>query len=221
MGRAKKGENTKFRLLQTAKRIFRDYGYKQSTLALIAKEAEVSLSLLKKYYPRKGDFHSEISRQHALKVSEYVEVILSDYSYENDALMKYLLTINIMFRGIYSDASDRRFHYESIDSSKGSKSIKSSYDYINELYYGIVVQFNSNMTSDEFEARKIQIYGAQSEIGRAYEMGIVDFNDEDRLNYSVSAACILLGVSNFIYATYKRNADKILESIDFGQFKML
>lgn len=150
--------------------------------------------------------------------------MLKNTEFQRDALMEYLLTIQIMFRSLYKDEPSRRFHYEIIENAEKLNDIKlelQASDYISELYENIVKQFNTGMKPEEFRARKIQIAAAQNAIGKAYIEGDKFCNDITRLEYSVSAACILLGVSSFVYSNYKEKAFKILENIDVEAFKLL
>lgn len=204
--------------------LFREFGYQKTTLQMIADSSDISVSLIKKYFQQKKALALIISRQQAFTIKEYVCGMLNNTQFANDALMEYLLTIHIMFRNLYQDPASRKFHYDQIKETEKSGDINieiQSSDYISELYENIVKQFNTGMTPNEFKARKIQILAAQNAIGKMY-IENDDFSDDiTRLEYSVSAACILLGVSNFIYSNYKTQAYKMLENVDVTKFNLL
>ena len=219
-----KASKTRNKILQTAKELFRENGYHKTTLSMIADKSGISVSLIKKYFQQKKTLAFTIDRQQAFGIKKYVNEILKDTEFKNDALMEYLLTIQIMFRSLYSDEPSRRFHYEIIENIERLNDIHielQASDYISELYENIVKQFNTGMKPEEFRARKIQIAAAQNAIGKAYIEGDKFCDDLTRLEYSVSAACILLGVSSFVYSNYREKALKILEAIDVSVFKLL
>ncbi len=219
-----KSAQTRTKIIQTAKELFRENGYHKTTLGMIADRSGISVSLIKKYFQQKKTLAFTIDRQQAFKIKKYVNEILQDSEFQNDALMEYLLTIQIMFRSLYSDESSRRFHYEIIENIERSNDIYlelQASDYISELYENIVKQFNTGMKPEEFRARKIQIAAAQNAIGKAYIKGDKFCDDLTRLDYSVSAACMLLGVSSFVYASYNEKAANILKNIDADAFKLL
>lgn len=219
-----KATKTRNKIIQAAKELFRENGYHKTTLNMIAERSGISVSLIKKYFQQKKTLAFTIDRQHAFEIRKYVDEMLKNTEFQRDALMEYLLTIQIMFRSLYKDEPSRRFHYEIIENAEKLNDIKlelQASDYISELYENIVKQFNTGMKPEEFRARKIQIAAAQNAIGKAYIEGDKFCNDITRLEYSVSAACILLGVSSFVYSNYKEKAFKILENIDVEAFKLL
>lgn len=222
--KSNKAQQTRQKIIQCAKELFRKYGYQKTTLQMIADKSDISVSLIKKYFQQKKALALVISRQQAFTIKKYVDTMLDNTDYKGDALMEYLLTIHIMFRNLYQDPASRKFHYDQIEEAEKSGDIRieiQSSDYISELYENIVKQFNTGMTPNEFKARKIQILAAQNAIGKMY-IENDDFTDDlTRLEYSVSAACILLGVSNFIYSNYKNHAYKLLENVDVTQFNLL
>lgn len=215
-----KAINTRNRIIDSAKKLFRKYGFSNVTMQMIADESATSLSLVKKYFPKKAFIISVIIRNYAYAIKKNVDTVMETENCYGDALMEYLLVINIMFRNLYSDMPARRFHYETMELSEESMDAK-PYDFISELYLGIIKQFNIVMSAEEFEARKIQIFGAQMAIGKAYAENVVKFNDVERLEYSISAACRLLSVSQFTYLNYKKKVDKIIAAMDISIFKLL
>ena len=73
-----RSSKTKQRIYAVATRLFKEQGYKATTLSDIAKAADVSTGTLFRYFPAKGDFLMEIGRESVDRLKEYADNLPED-----------------------------------------------------------------------------------------------------------------------------------------------
>lgn len=110
MAKTIKGNETKEKILNSAKKSFYRFGFIQNTLADICKRSKVQLGTLTYYYPKKTDIVLDIYQQYNNKISAY----LKKHTQDLDILSYYFHYIFIYYYMIYSDEKTRLFHYETM-----------------------------------------------------------------------------------------------------------
>ena len=68
-----RSSKTKQRIYAVATRLFKEQGYKATTLSDIAEAADVSTGTLFRYFPAKGDFLMEIGRESVARLKKFAE----------------------------------------------------------------------------------------------------------------------------------------------------
>ena len=73
-----RSSKTKQRIFAVATRLFKEKGYKATTLSDIAEAADVSTGTLFRYFPAKGDFLMEIGRESVARLKKFADDLPED-----------------------------------------------------------------------------------------------------------------------------------------------
>ncbi len=110
MGTYQKGQTTKESILQTARQLFYEKGYRDTFCKDIAREAGVNVGLIHYYYKTKGNIAWEI---YASFLSEMLDRISVWFPQEDDLVQK-AITIRLLWNLLGTDEKLKRFFHEII-----------------------------------------------------------------------------------------------------------
>ncbi|MFZ7134053.1 MAG: TetR/AcrR family transcriptional regulator [Eubacteriales bacterium] len=201
------------KIINNAKLLFKEFGYKKTTMQMIAIKTNISKSLLTYYYPKKSYVLTTITRGYLNKIHIFIEEQI-----EYDPLLIYMLTYEIFFINIFKDKNTKKFYREIMTRTDRGMN---SYNNSDELYIPIINQFNSSLSQHEFNLKKFEIFGSHAELSHVYFNNIYKMTDEEFIDQTLMVTVTLLGISNFIYLSYKNKCKKLLDDLEFTKFQML
>ncbi len=211
----KKGEATRLRIIEGAKKLYKEYGYTNTSMQMIADEAGISKSLLTYYFAQKSDIMLTVMRNFMVTVRAFV----SGEAYGEDALLTYFLTFTIIYKSIFADKESKAF-YMNLMTHSDERGL-GSYGNTDELYLPIIEQYNINVSEKEYTYVKIMIMGAHAELARVYCNGVYPLSEDDYIQQMLLSACRLLGIGEYLYKNCSARANEIIATVDCGKLHLL
>lgn len=108
MAKSKKGTQTKLNIINSAKKLFYEYGYNKSGIQDIADDANVKLGTITYYYKKKDDMITDIYNVFFLDLYDYVSTIEGNLS----LYTKYCYTLVLYYDALLKDEHNKLLYYE-------------------------------------------------------------------------------------------------------------
>lgn len=208
-----KSDITKEKIIAATKECYKKYGYKASSMDIIAKEAGISKSLLVHYFSKKHYILTTINKAYLDAIYDYVLSLMP-----NDPLSVMFATYTIFFLNILSDPPTRRLWFESmLRHDVGAESYTNS----DKVYMPVFNKYNLPISSKELTVRKIQILGASRELSYSIIHNLVNLEDKEFIEYGLKHSAMLLGAPNSDIADSMEKSYELLETIDYTSFRLL
>ncbi len=209
-----KGNKTKDSILSYAKEVFYEYGYKNSLVKTIAKNAGISLGNLTYYFNKKDDIVKEIYEQFISDIYDFID----SNTTEEDALQKYCNFIVIIYSIILSDEKNKRFYSEVILN-------KSNYRILHELmrnyYRQIIDSLNIELSQNDFEIFVLTEFGSRREIFLNYFSKELDLSFDELIYYLISNMCKSLEIEATEIDRLVQNAFEFIRIHDHTSIRFL
>lgn len=215
MARLKKGMHTHHRILLTAKELFYEKGFSDTTVKEICKQANVKLGTFTYYFSTKEVLVSEIYTEYFVKVYTWVSFIENR---KMNSLEKNVIATFLYYQIIFCDEKNIRFHYEVL-------SKQSPYNYLMKIIKRIYANIVRELKLDIDEEELIRIMSA--DLGVRREL-ILAYTDNKMFNSSLDLAITiytmmgrLLKIDEKIMSEYIKKAVEFQEKNDLSHIKFL
>ncbi|MFZ7131874.1 MAG: TetR/AcrR family transcriptional regulator [Eubacteriales bacterium] len=192
---------TKELIFNTTLQLFKKYGYKKTSLHMIAEECGITKSLLTYHYPQKGDLLIELLESHLIRVYDYVT-----QNVENDLLLSFFVFHRIYYNVMIFDESSMRFHKEVLERSDRKIA---TYENFRLLYFSIVKALDLDMTKESFLLLEISLFGGNRELIWNFYNHTISITKEELIDLIIENTCRCFGINNLIIHEYKEKASKV------------
>ena len=155
MAQYKNGIETKKKILQTSRELFYRYGYRQTTIAMIAEKADIPVGLVNYYY-KKEALVGSIYHEFILAINEMVDDQLAA-QLENH-LQKHILFNHIFYIKIFEDPANKSL-YELLLTK--DLVLKETHQFVRESMMAVISEFDLHIQKEVFQKLMIAEYGAR------------------------------------------------------------
>ncbi|WP_195269437.1 TetR/AcrR family transcriptional regulator [Eubacterium sp. 1001713B170207_170306_E7] len=215
MAQYKNGIETKKRILQTAKELFYEHGYRQTTIAMIAEKAEIPVGLVNYYY-KKEALVGNIYHEFILAINEMVEAQLSE-QLENH-LQKHILFNHIFYIKIFEDSASKSL-YELLLTK--DLVLKETHQYVRESMMAVISEFNLHIQKEVFQKLMIAEYGARKYLLKDCFETLDPSKSKNFINFLATITVRLAGVDTNIIEKNLKKADRLLKLLDTSDISFL
>lgn len=215
MKRSNKGIVTEQKILQTAKELFYNKGFSDTTVKEICNQSDVKLGTFTYYFSTKEALISDIYAEYVMKIYAYIDNVRNR---KMTSLEKNTIASFVYYKIIFDDDNCKKFHYDVITKlsifTVLGKNLRRFYpNFVREL----------NLDIDEKEITRI--FSADFGIRREF---ILEFVENDLFDSSLDLTITiytmmgrLLKVDEKIMKGYINNAIEFIEKNDLSHIKLL
>ena len=200
MAQYKNGIEAKKKILQTAKELFYKYGYRQTTIAMIAEKAEIPVGLVNYYY-KKEALVGSIYHEFILAINEMVEEQLAA-QLENH-LQKHILFNHIFYIQIFEDPANKSL-YELLLTK--DLVLKETHQFVRESMMAVISEFDLHIQKEVFQKLMIAEYGARKYLLKDCFETLDPVKSKDFINFLATITVRLAGIdTNIIEKNFKKS----------------
>ncbi|AET70560.1 transcriptional regulator [Desulfosporosinus orientis DSM 765] len=210
-----KGIETRDRIVEAAKKIFYNHGYKNSTLKMITEEAEVSLSAVPYYFRKKYQIVREIYNDFLETIYAFLKENLAELP---DSYQLHFYATRIYYRIILGDDNNRRFYIE-VNNSEHNYML--AYPFIDQVYENYAKDFNIPLTEMQRQLMRMADGGGRKEILDRYFNNMIDIDVDDLCDYLTSLAGTLIGIHMLVAEKYAKKSTEFVNTLDYSHIKIL
>ncbi|MFZ7119604.1 MAG: TetR/AcrR family transcriptional regulator [Eubacteriaceae bacterium] len=204
-----KGIETKKNIYMTAKQLFYEYGYRKTTIRLIAKHANVPIGLITYHFKNKDNIVKDIYNDYINNI-----FLLLDSSTEENiksTLLRQITGLRIYYNNILIDENNSNFFYEQMLKNSNFRIL---FDTVERNYKKILNEFNIFIPSNEYRAYIISEFGARHELLLSYFSGNLDFSIQELVDVISCIAPRLFKIDHNIVNSMLYSSMKIFKSLD-------
>lgn len=203
------------RIIQSARELFWESGYRNVTTQEIADKAGITKGLLTHYFAQKNDIVSSINYQDFMRIYNY-----ADHFTNHDSFLNYLITLYTVRKSFTVQPQLRAISEDAFASVKAERNREASRSH-DSIYIDIIQQFNINMTLEDLRPKVIMANGAASALAKFYYSGNSNMSLDDYLRQSVLVTGTLFEIPYIIRTQYYEKAMEIIASGVIPEFNYL
>lgn len=211
----KKGQETKQRIYEAAKKMFYNFGYKHATIEKISDEAGVPVGLVN-YYFKKDEILYEVYKEFCTNIRRTIE----DQAWNKieNPLQSHVLFTRIFFTVVLSNDKNKELYKEIFT----NELLDVGVEFMNESdFRRIVYEFKIDISENIFQRLITAEYGAR----RALLLDRYDRLDATRsldlINFLATIAVRLAGVDIAVVMKNVRKANEIFDTMDISGLRFL
>jgi len=213
--RYKRGEESRERILKAAKECFAVYGYKKTTVAMIASKVDVPQSLVTYYY-KKDEFLSQIYEDYIMMVIEEIDRQVGQLL--ENSLQRHLLLMQVQYLGIYSDENSYAIYRYIVE--KRPLSAKAIHAVDGSLM-NCIRDFQIDLDQETFQMYISAQYGAHRELTQLHLPEYDPEKGRKLFYFTGTIALRLAGVSRQVIDENIRKADELLAQMELSHIRLL
>ena len=203
MAQYKNGIETKKKILQTSRELFYRYGYRQTTIAMIAEKADIPVGLVNYYY-KKEALVGSIYHEFILAINEMVDDQLAA-QLENH-LQKHILFNHIFYIKIFEDPANKSL-YELLLTK--DLVLKETHQFVRESMMAVISEFDLHI-----QKLMIAEYGARKYLLKDCFETLDPVKSKDFINFLATITVRLAGIDTNIIEKNLIKADRLLKLLD-------
>lgn len=209
------GISTNQMVFQTACRLMHSHGYKNTTYAMIAQEANIPVGLVSYHY-KKQDLITRIYSDYILSIRKFIAKKAGKLI--DNQLQAHILMSHIMLTQIFSDSPTLAFHLEVEERSLVPLEV---HDLVRNHQIEILRYFNVKITPEYYYWCATAEYGARRELIRQNQ-SISPESPEFRqlLNLLSTITVRTAGLNGEIIEENLRKSNEIFETLDYHHIRM-
>lgn len=215
MKRSNKGITTQHKILQTAKELFYNKGFSNTTVKEICSQSNVKLGTFTYYYSTKEALISDIYVEYVSKIYSYIS------SVENrkmNSLEKNTIASFVYYEVLFNDDNNVRFHYDILTKLSIFTVLGKS---LRRFYSNFAREFNLDIDEKEI----IRIFSADCGIRRELILEFIENNLFDSsLELTITIYTMmgrLLKIDEKIMEEYIMRGIEFIEKNDLTHIKLL
>lgn len=211
----KKGEETKNKILSTAKNFFYEKGYKKTSMKEIAETVGIAQGNLTYYFPTKDYLVSEIFNDYFLRIKDYA---VKNIPKCRNAYYKHFYVSMIFNINIFGDPTTTSFYYETLKKQSVDFLMHSSVDLV---YSDFVEIFNLPITKKQFKYLTAADYGARREVLLRYIEDDAKMPPKDLVVLILTNTSRLLGIRDVDLFRASYEAYRQIDRYSFSHIQLL
>lgn len=215
MNHYKTGMERKEKIIRAAKQCFYEYGYKGTTIAMIAERANMPQSLVAYYY-KKNQLLTQIHEEYILAILKTIDEQAGE-KLEN-VLQRHLLLLQLQYQGIYGDERNHAVYRYMMDNSLLSPMINRTVD---DYLLECIKEFGINLPTEVCRQYIVAQYGAYRELVRVYQKEYSLPTNRPLYYFSGTIALRLAGISEEVIAENVEKVERLLTQIDLSGIRFL
>lgn len=215
MASYKNGIESRNKIIDSAKKLFYEQGYKNTTMAMIADDAGIQASLAA-YYFKKEELLVYIHEDYIFTILRAIEEQVGTWL--ESSIHRHLIMLQIQYIGIYQDEKTREVYRYIVDNGLLSPKILALVD---GYLLDSVDEFGIPMSKEDFAKTIVAQYGAHREMVRVY---LKDYDAErcrELLYFTGTIALRLAGVDPRQIEVAIKKADELLGRMDLSGIRFL
>lgn len=211
----KTGTERKDKIIKAAKQCFYEYGYKGTTIAMIAEAAGMPQSLVAYYY-KKNQLLIQIYEEYILAILKAIDEQAGE-ALEN-VLQRHLLLLQLQYQGIYGDERNHAVYRYMMDNSLLSPAVNQIVDtYLLEC----IKEFGIDLPIEVCQQYIVAQYGAYRELVRVYLKEYHQPANGPLYYFGGTIALRLAGISEAVIAKNVEKVEQLLPRIDLSGIRFL
>ncbi len=210
-----KGIDTRSKIIQSAKKLFYEYGYNKVTVVMIKDRAGVSLSAIPYYFKTKDNIVSVIYNEFLISIYKFLQEIISE---EIDSYLFHFYASKIYYYIIFHNEKNNQFYYEVSVAQSNYKLLESTMSKINKNY---ARDFQIQKTEKQFALIRMCDSGSRREILQNYYNNIIDITKDELIDYITSISGTLIGIDQNISEKYGKRSTEFVKNLDYSSIKFL
>lgn len=215
MNHYKTGMERKEKIILAAKQCFYEYGYKGTTIAMIAERANMPQSLVAYYY-KKNQLLTQIHEEYILAILKAIDEQAGE-KLEN-VLQRHLLLLQLQYQGIYGDERNHAVYRYMMDNNLLSPMINRTVD---DYLLECIKEFGIRLPTEVCRQYIVAQYGAYRELVRVYQKEYSLPTNRPLYYFSGTIALRLAGISEEVIAENVEKVEQLLTQIDMSGIRFL
>lgn len=215
MKRSNKGIITQQKILQTAKELFYNKGFSDTTVKEICNQSNVKLGTFTYYYSTKEALISDIYVEYVAKIYSYISHVENR---KMNSLEKNTIASFVYYEILFNDDNNVKFHYDVLTKLSIFTVLGKN---LRGFYSNFAREFNLNIDEKEI----IRIFSADCGIRRELILGFIENKMFDSSLDLVATIYIMMGrlfkIDEKIIKEYIKTGIEFLERNDITNIKFL
>lgn len=208
MGRYKNGIESRNKIYETSKRLFYQYGFEKTSIAMIAEEAGVPKGLVT-YYFKKEELLTSMHEDMALSIYGAIEKQLG--SQLENSLQWHLVVLQLTYMIVYHDPRKLQLYRYTVDNGLASPKINAI---VNQQLIEEREDFGVDVTPEQFDMFITAQYGAYMHLLKVYLKTYDPEKSRELLFCSGTVALRMAGVNSGILDENIAKVNAMLDSFD-------
>ncbi|NTU89465.1 MAG: TetR/AcrR family transcriptional regulator [Actinobacteria bacterium] len=210
-----KGIETRSKIVEAAKKVFYNHGYKNGTVTMITEEAGVSLSAIPYYFGKKEEIVKTIYNEFLESIYASLQENLPE---QPDSFLMHFYASKIYYYIILGDENNWRFYREV---NLAEQNYMMAYPFIDAVYDNYAKDFNIPISQTKRQMIRITDGGARREILDCYYKKVIDVPVDYLIDYITSIAGILTGIHPLVADKYGKKSTEFVKTLDYSHIKLL
>ncbi|MFZ7119599.1 MAG: TetR/AcrR family transcriptional regulator [Eubacteriaceae bacterium] len=204
-----KGVETKNHIYTIAKELYYEYGYKKTTMRIIAEHANVPIALITYYFKSKDNIVKDIYTDYIKNIYTFLDSVTEGNI--KSSLLRHTISSRIYYKNILENEKNSRFCYE-LTLKHSNYGIL--YYNVKKTYRRILNEFSIFLPSEEYKAYIISEFGARQELLLNYFSGDLNFTIQELVDVIVCIAPRLFKIDYNIINSVLYSSMSIYKSLD-------
>ncbi|KNZ42715.1 TetR/AcrR family transcriptional regulator [Acetobacterium bakii] len=209
MGKYKVGIETKEKIYESAKSLFYEYGYTNTTCLKIAKESGANVGLINYYFGSKGGLGIMIYDEIMNAYKNLVRQKLDAANIETTLLLQTAVEMRIHHQNIRMNKNFSRFYYDLL----AENVIYKEHSVMTNFYDNLAKSCDLHYSDFEIAFITYANMGATQGANLAYDAGLIDCSSIDFVNASIHLLLTNMGLDQDIIAAVIEDSFKIEKKI--------
>lgn len=215
MKRSTKGITTQYKILQTAKELFYNKGFSDTTVKEICNQSNVKLGTFTYYYNTKEALISDIYVEYVSRIYSYISYVENR---KMNSLEKNTIASFVYYQILFNDDNNVKFHYDVITKLSIFTILGKS---LKRFYSSFAREFNLDIDEKEIN----RIFSADCGIRRELILGFIENKMFDSSLDMVATIYTMMGrlfkIDEKIIKEYIKSGIEFVEKNDLTNIKFL
>ncbi|MFZ7131873.1 MAG: TetR/AcrR family transcriptional regulator [Eubacteriales bacterium] len=204
--------STPDKIVLAGKQLFHVYGYKNTTMQMIADKASITKSLLTYHFPKKQFILIKIMGTFLSAIYNFAKE-----KSNSDPLLAYFITSNLFYSYLFNEEN---IHFGEEILNRNDRNDLLTYENFQVLYVDIIKYFNVNISFNTLVLREIVIYGSNKEVLNNYLSNSIQVSLDSVIEHITENTCRLLEISDHIIQEYRIKAAELFPHIDYSHIRL-